>query len=882
MKKIIAVFLVAFMTLTVPGNVVWAQDGSVAEDVSAYEDFVLSLNVIDAASQDKERLVSRGEFIDMIVRAMNKTSAEPQGGLFTDVPASNMYAGAISTAANLGIIAGDGDGVFKPDSPITFDAAIKITVAALGYTNLARLRGDYPVGYLSVAKSLDLTDGLDDLNSFTYDKCIILIFNFLHADLCRVSGIINNEIEQYRAEGKNLLTENFKLTLAEGIIKSAGFESMVPGESISQSTIKVGSLALGCDINNAEKYLGKSAQCWYDEQKQVRAIYVSELNQTVTIAASDLERFEAGVLVVDDSIANKELTYKIDPAYTFVKNGRYFIPENSDFVYQAGEMTLIDNDGDCKYDVVKADVAEYMVVSGVNTYEEIIYDTKSGTFLETKADDDFYCRILIADKTGVIKEGSLDDISQDSVLMVYKSHDGKYCRIVSSVNSFKGSIDEMGTHGVVISRKGYKTNSYFDSEYKAELGLNGRFLVAFDGTLTAFEDGNDKMSYGYLVDYAEKSSAFDKRIRIGILTTSDKVIYAELADKVVLDGNAVEKNNLSAYLVENNIPVYQVLKYSISQDGKINCIDLASPAPDGEEKYEVGFIGDNSLTQYVSKTSSDWWNNASMFAPYAFYGSTTVVFGVPFASNAEPEKYEVDDFSCFSPVSLGNYLTGVVIDAYDIDKELNAGAIVRYGHSSKSVDKNSTLALVESVVDALNPEGERAKRITYWKSGRFYSEYIPMDLYASLDESGNVPGAGDVVRIVSNTEGEVSGVLIDIDFDQTDNSINYGPGIDGSDFAVNRFGNLGYSVGKVLTHTSASIVLKVNEKTAGGHTLENGMLPFGMASNVTVAVYDTKSEIVKHGKLEMISDAYATGESNASTVAVRTYDGRVSHVFIYK
>ena len=882
MKKIIAVFLAALMLLALPDGAIHAQDSSAADDVSAYADFVTSLNVTNGVSPGSDKVVSRGEFIDMVVRAMNKTPSEPQNDLFADVPASNPYAGAISTAANLGIIAGDGAGVFMPDSPISFDAAIKITVAALGYTNLARLRGDYPAGYLSVAKSLDLTDGLGDLTNLAYDECIILIFNFLHADLCLVSGIINNEIEQYRAEGRNLLTENFKLTLAEGIIKTAGFESMVPGESISQSTIKVGSLALGCDIKNAEKYLGKSAQCWYDEQKQVRAVFVKELNQTVTIAASDLEKFEDGVLVVNDSITNEELTYRIDPAYTFVKNGRYFIPASSDFVFDAGEMTLIDNDGDRRYDVVKADVAEYMVVSGINAYDEIIYDTKSGTFLETKADDDFYCRLLVGDKDGVIKDASLTEISQDSVLMVYKSYDGKYCRIVSSTTSFKGTIDEIGAHGITISGKEYKTNSYYNSEYKTELGLNGRFLVAFDGTVTAFVSGTNRMSYGYLVDYAEKKTAFENHIRIGILTTSDKVIYAELADKVILDGTSVMKESVSVHLVKNGIPAYQLMKYSISKDGEVNALDLAASAPEGDGRYELSFIGDNSLTQYVSKTSSEWWNNGSMFAPFAFYGSTTVVFGVPFAAGDEPAKYEVEDFSCFAPVSLGNYLTGVVIDAFDIDQKLNAGAIVRYGHTNKKVDKSQTLALIESVTDALNPEGEKVKMITYFKGGRFYREYIPTELFATLGESDNVPGPGDVVRIVSNAYGEVTALRVDIDFDQSDNSINYGPGIDGSDFAVNRFGNLGYSVGKVLTHSSSSIVLKVNEKVAGVHNLENGMLPFGVTSNVAVAVFDTKSGTVKHGKLEMISDAHATGEANASTVALSTYDGAVRYVFIYE
>ncbi len=76
-----------------------------------------------------ERPISRGEFTLMICRAFQfQTNAGAAS--FPDVAPSSVYAGAVATAKNLGIVQGE-SGLFKPNSPITRQSAMTMICRAI-------------------------------------------------------------------------------------------------------------------------------------------------------------------------------------------------------------------------------------------------------------------------------------------------------------------------------------------------------------------------------------------------------------------------------------------------------------------------------------------------------------------------------------------------------------------------------------------------------------------------------------------------------------------------------------------------------------------------------------------------------------------------------
>lgn len=75
------------------------------------------------------RPISRGEFTLMVCRAFGFSTTGSSSG-FPDVPDSSVYAGAISTARNLGIVQGN-NGLFQPYGAVTRQAAMTMVCRAM-------------------------------------------------------------------------------------------------------------------------------------------------------------------------------------------------------------------------------------------------------------------------------------------------------------------------------------------------------------------------------------------------------------------------------------------------------------------------------------------------------------------------------------------------------------------------------------------------------------------------------------------------------------------------------------------------------------------------------------------------------------------------------
>ena len=113
----------------------------------------------------------------MIVAILYKLEGQPDSGLsdFTDVPAHQYYAGAVSWAASHGIVSGYGGGLFGPNDPITREQMARILfqyAQMKGYSTQARADlsrysdagriSGYAKDAMSWANALGLINGLDD------------------------------------------------------------------------------------------------------------------------------------------------------------------------------------------------------------------------------------------------------------------------------------------------------------------------------------------------------------------------------------------------------------------------------------------------------------------------------------------------------------------------------------------------------------------------------------------------------------------------------------------------------------------------------------------------------------------------------------------------
>ncbi len=75
---------------------------------------------------------------------------------FKDVPKNYWAIGDINLAAKLGFASGIGNGLFDPNSKVTYVQALGFVLNVLGYKNLK-----WPEGVLEKAKEIGLTEGIN-------------------------------------------------------------------------------------------------------------------------------------------------------------------------------------------------------------------------------------------------------------------------------------------------------------------------------------------------------------------------------------------------------------------------------------------------------------------------------------------------------------------------------------------------------------------------------------------------------------------------------------------------------------------------------------------------------------------------------------------------
>lgn len=882
LKAIILAFVLVFSTVsTVAASNNTAHSSEVGNSKVL---FLKMLDIVDVESFDLNSNISRGMFVDMLISAMNLEPAMPRDGVFSDVGSSTQYAGAIIRAYDLGIINGDG-GLFRAEGDITFEAAVKIMVKALDYESIAMAYGGYPTGYIKVANDVDLIRGVNTEESFSAVDVVNLIYNFLHTDICRVYSITDDSFNRVQYEGVCPLTEFFDLKKLEGVIKTAGYVTMIPDESCDEYAITVNGITLKTNIDNAESYLGLSVDVWYNEEtKIVECIDVFEHNTTVNIKASQIEKYNNKIVYVYDELTNKEFQYRLSPSFTFVKNGRNKIPDDNDFMFDDGELILTDNDGDKKYDVVYAKSAEYMIVSSVDTIDDIVYDSVEGKHLFMGSGDGYCTYLKVIDEAGMISDCRIENLKANMVLKYYISDDGYYVEAIACNEKLEGTVEEIAEDGLVIDGAKYHLNSYFDNTNKIEAGNKHTFFVASDKTLT-YADYNRSgiMNYGYFINFKE-GNGLAQGAKMAILTAKNEIIYPNVSSKIIFNSIKSNVSELKEHFINGNSINYQVIRYALDDSGDIFKIDTATEievSSYSEESLQNDYYGDDSLTSHFRKKNVYWYSGNGILSPFAILGSKTVIFSVPASlKDGITENIDVEKFSVITKDSLPSYKRNMCIDAYDLNKQLEPGVIVIYNEDASdtlSVHKEAAPAIVKGVTLGFNTDDEITNIIHYYQNGRSQKIPITSELNRTIQE---LPEPGDIIRVALNSDGEIAGLKIDVKYVETSDRLDIT-----SEDVIDGQVDHSYYTGKSYVHSGNALTLLVDSyKYSEGYSdsMIGGISAFAYGSGCYITYYNTQTQETKRVSAAAIKDAVSVGGAEASKIVIKCLSHNIQHLFIYE
>lgn len=536
-----------------------------------------------------DKNVTRAEITKMIVTALGSASlsaanaATGKDTQFEDVKGTHWASGfvTVGTSAGTQFINGYSATEFGPEDNVTFAQAVKMLVAALGYTTYAENNGGWPNGYLTYGYNLDITKGVTGVSNdtqLTRAQVAQMIDNAVKAPICVIDGYDTqwNGTQTPRLVEKNTTSQYNKDTW-QCLLNYAHDAYVVNGRvrrtHQSDSSVKTDEVYISIEksnnydgyqvvsgytdrthYDNEKAYIGDSEADKYlltyselivqqndDDELTILSIAPIGANKTETFAAEDLDERTINDDVMDDSSlkvyvngsTSKTTTYKLSTdGVGFYLNGQP-LAENlsatgtelagyiNDYIIDnaTGTVTLIDS----PEEGVSTTDGKYDYIM-VTYYKDAIVDSVVG--------DDEECTIYFSEADlGTDSSMEIDNTDEDKYYS-FTTTDGKEIKATDLVEDDVLSIAYTGTsfsnsdsYTVLVSRdtaEGKVTSKGSDDGVKTEFTMNGS---TYKIASTALVNQNKDITVGN--EYTFYLDAFGRIAKVDETANSQKIALLE-------------------------------------------------------------------------------------------------------------------------------------------------------------------------------------------------------------------------------------------------------------------------------------------------------------------------------------------------------------------
>ena len=414
MKKLLALVLALVMTMSLVtiSNAAFS-DADKIDHTEAVE-VMSALGVINGmpdGSFNPAGNVTRAEMAKMITIIMlDNIDADAFKGTVTDLKDINGHwaEGYIKYCYSQGVIAGRGDGTFAPNANVTAVEAAKMLLVAIGYN--ATVQGYVGSQWsINIIRDAQLSKLFADLSVtstkvLTRDEAAQMIYNAVDADLIEKTPSLNintgSITYSYKANdnGKDLLSETFKVKSAKGYLTDASYDSnkktftyevkdALTGGTVASSSASLQDADVLKSSTDYSELFGRTVKVLWsvakDGTKNVYGIYASDASVAATVG-----ELELGTATADKKVKLAGTEYKLDAVEAnidvYLFNGSAIADAgynlNAITADNASSLTLVDSNDNGKYDyaiVVPATVAKVTYVGtksvtagGVYTFED--------------------------------------------------------------------------------------------------------------------------------------------------------------------------------------------------------------------------------------------------------------------------------------------------------------------------------------------------------------------------------------------------------------------------------------------------------------------------------------------------------------------------------
>lgn len=769
-KKIISTLLAA--ALCASFAVIPAQTAS----ASAKSDSILSaLGIVDEdilKSVDSSAPLTRADAAYYVLRVSgNGDIPEYTADIFSDVTADTENAAAINYCASLGIVAAGAQ--FRPNDPVKVCELFKMIESALGYDEVAAMLGGWTGGYMKLASSLAINDGLAGVNensAVTYGQLECILYNTLMSPGLEIENISSES--SYKLNNKeNVLYKVFDVYKAYGTVVANAVTTLTAPVGVGTNSVKIGDTVYKAEASvypGLARLLGYEVDAWVrteDSQSDARIIAyeLKNTNDTEIIDAEDFVGISNGVLTYKKNSRKKALTLPAD--CTVIYNGKAVESEvNSDvFNNRWGSATLI-RKGTSKIQTVIITAYDNYYVGNIDKLNFSVYDnTANNRKLSFKDGSDLSEFAYFRDNAGNVL--TFADITTGSVLSV--AQNGNCYDTIIVKESVTGVLEQVSYDSndrpeASVDNNTYKLSPEMDNSrvMQLKIGSSYKFYLDGDGRIAAavlVNSDSQNMSWVYVLRVFEDE--IEDRAAVRFLSASDEKQSLLVAERVKIDGalyKDIETDKLEELLRTANSErsVQQPVKLRVNDDGEISDIDTTYHNSAAELKSDSArrFYNDESETLYFK-------GNINSFGMQVRYNGETVVFCIP--SGSTSDDYSALDSSAFITDTAYN------IAAYNSDTTSRTAEVIVCTNAmaaAKQMWMQDSLTVVTSVNTELDPDNDVVTVLRGYQNGTLKEWVLDEDYAAYVDPSSHLSGPagsvkigkGDVVRFSTEKTGKIN------------------------------------------------------------------------------------------------------------------------------
>lgn len=703
------------------------------------------------SGRESSETVTRADFTNYIsiLFRHNYEAAEKSG--FSDVPADYYAADSIYNALKNGWVSPAEN--FHPENAITYVQALKTAVHAAKYEPLAINGGGWTVGYMKTASSegLDKNISLKADENLTYRDMTVLLYNILNAD--EVGTTVKNGRVEYFRTGKTYLWGLYSIEKLKGTVTETEKTSIyASSEAANKYYIHIDGEAYP-SYENYNDLIGMRVTVFLRDTDGENVI-IAAAPEEYTVLNTDSEDFES----IENDYFNyysgeKHQKAKLNPSYHVIYNEKSVESfEKVKDKINDGEIKLLDNDNDGKYDYIVITNYRYIMVSGIDAVKKRIADKNNSKNSLIIEDKDIDCTVY--DNSGA--EKTFFDINVGNLLAIKESADGKIIDIYICKDSVSGKITSVNdTDNVIeIDNVPYRMANGLRENYGQYLkgGAQGAFLLGINGKAAAFMVSDGEYRYGYLIRAYEPETE-PGGLMAKLFTADGDVQVYPARSRVKVDGSTKKKEELLGII---NAKGAQLVRYMVS-GGELAAVDFYEDY-DTNSRLDLDRPTDNSLLRFSFPGVSEFHYRSSVKGcmPY-FNADSSLVLKIP--NDLSQEEYFVSGGSGL----LVNDTKYSDIEVYDISEGGTAGVILlKYDPLNDGYLESDMSCMVEKVYETVNDDGEVMTGIDCWGAGKYYSIYLPQDKTVEKD-SGKGLLPGDIVRVKLNNKNEVIRINVEID-----------------------------------------------------------------------------------------------------------------------